>query len=193
MLTQGVDVVSFEPCDSEQGRLPASEDLDEQAVISKATMNRFASDNFRFVGKYDPSKFKPGPSLSAFENRTDEGPADIDTSNPMLTYIRVTREGHEYRARVARSNQNRYPAASFFPGTATIPPSRRDLGVIGVDTRSQVSNTLTYPISTIAHINFDTASSSYSCSGTLIAKSALLTAAHCVFDDIWKQWGKLQH
>lgn len=122
------------------------------------------------------------------------------TGAPALGAMRVTVEGHLYRAtyyslqsqtcRLA-SDAQQYgfggngvldPETSTYTEMSTSATSGRRLNYIfSGDGRVQVGSTTTYPWRTIGQINMQSSTgATYTCSGATVGARAVLTAGHCV-------------
>jgi glutamyl endopeptidase len=147
-------------------------------VVTLATMKRFDTERFKFVAKFDTSKFG-APDSSSYENLPDDAADDgnsPDDDDGTVKFVRITNDGHEYIAK--------YDASELARGESTKPNEvgenlRRSLVVIGTDTRSKVADTQSLPFSAIAEIDYGREGG---CTSTLISRNAALTAGHCVFD-----------
>lgn len=117
------------------------------------------------------------------------------TPGPQVTAARITPDGSLYlrpqstldgpaAAAAATSGlHSGFRPPSKATSRAARPTSARKLLLIGADNRREVpmAQEHSYPFSTVGYIDSD-------CTGTLVARSTVLTAGHCVFDRRNQQW-----
>jgi V8-like Glu-specific endopeptidase len=94
---------------------------------------------------------------------------------PLSNLLNVSEGGLE-NIRIDNDVEDKYSAG----GCDSAAGGRRLKYIFSPDDRVQISGTASYPWSAAVMIEFNLGSSSYSCSGTLIYKDAVLTAGHCV-------------
>jgi len=171
------------PCD---GSVASENDTyDEDATITVDVMRRFESENFRFVGKLQPDRFLQ-PDFSRYDNMTAEN-GTFKSTDAAYTYVRVTKEGHQYTARVDPSKLPEASASEPFPGLYLLKDAgsnrylQRALAVIGKDNRVLVRDTKLFPYRAIGEADFG--SQDGGCTVTMVARNAAITAGHCVYDE----------
>ncbi len=71
-----------------------------------------------------------------------------------------------------------FPAEESSPSPASFSPN----SIIGADTRKQITATTVFPWSAVVHISFVNAGKTYGCTGFMYGASAVVTAAHCLWD-----------
>lgn len=141
-------------------------------------MTRFISRGYRFVAK--TTKFSNRPDEENFDSRSTsslfrEENARAIESNMEPYYVLFTPEGYEYAYRGESVRSYKGPTTPY----TGIAEHRRDLAVIGVDTRRVVTDTKAFPFRTIGEADFG--NSEGGCTLTMISRNAALTAGHCVY------------
>jgi V8-like Glu-specific endopeptidase len=153
-------------------------------IITRAIMNRFAKENFRFVTK--EIEFSTEPIV-------EEGSAEDDSnifsplSVPAIeSFVRVTHEGYKFIAKA--STPTRVTSTQPYQGIVQETSSNlrhRDLDVIGPDTRSAIENTSVFPYRTIGAVDYNHPTL---CTATMISRRSALTAGHCAYHFSSKSW-----
>jgi V8-like Glu-specific endopeptidase len=177
------------PCPGEPIAIAGQDNIDTTAVVALEDMKRFANDNFKFVVKRDPSKF--GLPKDDDDMLTEDDIPENEDKTSEETNVRARRmtpDGYEYVAEFKIEDLPSYEDAEPDPRGNEQGLRHRSLvvGVIGVDTRSKISDTTAFPFRTIAHVDYD--SGSGGCTSTMISRDTALTCAHCVYsygDQAW--------
>jgi V8-like Glu-specific endopeptidase len=179
---QEIAVRKMGPCPGQPASIASSEKIDASAVVTLESMKRFEKENFKFVAKRDPSKFT-APDDSLYDNlpveEADTGDSPEDDNS--IEFVRMTSDGYEYKYIANYDSPSHYGSTQANPkGSEAGEHLRRSLKVIGTDTRSQVTNTQSFPFRAIAEIDYGKGEGG--CTSTLISRNAALTAGHCVFN-----------
>lgn len=125
-------------------------------------------------------------------------PADVSHAQGQDPYLIVSNDGTLSEIK----NSGKLFSPSKMPSTAPEALVNENVGikdlkpigglspesVIGPDERTQITNTTAYPNRAIAHLEVDFPSSSGTCTGWFISRNRLVTAGHCVYDAVAKQW-----
>lgn len=195
-----------------QGPFLGSEGMSHN--ISPKMMNKFADDGFMFVGVVDFLDEGPGQgdeeALEPMLLDEEDGPPDAEMFDPVA--LRYDADSHAlYAAKIIDSNneavqpegppsmkmseaQSRLAADDLSPRelhgqTALRGQAEPDAppmeSVIGVDTRKLIQNTRVYPFWRIGEFDW---TGEGGCSGTVVGKNSVLTAAHCVYSTKTKSW-----
>ncbi|KAG5184836.1 trypsin-like cysteine/serine peptidase domain-containing protein [Tribonema minus] len=172
-------------------------------------MNRFAAEGFVFSSF---ESFAPLPTRSHDKGRarraaaaSGDRPRDGDSStlnDGRMRAVRITAEGHVYKTTSLRAAPvldipaSTLARAAGSSGAASAGPgTRRGLTVFGQDDRVEITDPNVTPYMAIGQLTFDVADpaaggaqETYVCTGTLVGTDAVLTAAHCVFDQETNDW-----
>ncbi|GAX24114.1 hypothetical protein FisN_9Hh367 [Fistulifera solaris] len=188
-VCQNITVASLGVCEGEDPFQESFVSSDPQ-VIPMSTMTRFS--DYRFVGKRLPStNFEEDIRYLLEEqmiNETDDGFLE-EMDDQFIPNYRFTPEGYEYRTTLMFEEESLLqPVAPQLgllgengldddgEGNAT----RRELVLIGQDSRVPVADTTRYPFRTIANADYWWGEGG--CTLTLISRTSALTAGHCVWN-----------
>jgi len=174
-VCQGVSVDTFQPCENPRGT-DVEQDPDFR-VVSLDILFRFRSERFRFVGKI---KVEPISIYEVYDGIIEDEEAVLDfeeeegeserSAEEILYAYRVTSEGYTYIAALDPISETSGDSTS----SLDVDQQTRHLALIGNDTRSIVHNTQREPYKKMGKV--------LGCSGTVISRSAILTAAHCLYE-----------
>lgn len=167
---------SYGPCDSP---LVESDLFVDSEVIDESTMKRFEDENFRFVMK----RTNFATELENLEMITDPDDFVLDEMGGDRHFVRITSEGYEYASRYGLLNETvraTLPYKGLVEGYEFIAQKKRNLIVIGNDTRSAVQDTTMFPYRAIGAADFSWGDNG--CTVTMISRTSALTAAHCVWN-----------
>ncbi len=117
------------------------------------------------------------PTLHS-ERKNDDSSTVNPEQQPVL-WSRFTSDGYEYTAVVTEDIRRLLKEAQTIHESHKI----RSLAIIGDDTRKIVTNNHNrLPYSPIVELDYGFGNSEGGCTGTLIGKSSVLTAAHCLYN-----------
>lgn len=180
--------------------------FDESSLVSKQEMQKFVGEKFHFVGKIDITKGFSSSELnfSRYDNiivnttgvenvvdEADEDEEEDDNESFSLEQMRLTNDGKLYTSKTDLDVAELPDLSALQPQRPKVASRRRhlrrNLVVVGDDTRSQVVNTMEFPYSAVSEVDFHGRSEG-GCTATLISRSTALTAGHCVYDAEKKHW-----
>lgn len=171
------------------------------AVADKAAMSKHAAAGYKLIGKaatanLDPSKMKAGPSSD--KSKAQGGPGAFETFRYDLTNGMLYRSTTQPQASISGTTTTN----EFVPpglarqattsdggealpnlGNGTTVGGRKLASIISPDERRQITSGASSPWSAITFL-----SGSTYCSGVMIGRRAILTAAHCVYDFERRRW-----
>ncbi|GAX27046.1 hypothetical protein FisN_9Lh366 [Fistulifera solaris] len=173
---QNIEIAFIGPC-SESGSI-ASTPYDDGINATISIMQRFQKENFMLTERRNLADLvlpEYNPTFHS-EMRKDEIPLE---QQPML-WSRFTSDGYVYTAVVTDESNKRF--LQELP-TNYESHNNRSLIIIGADTRKIVTNNHNrLPYSPIVELDYGFGNSEGGCTGTLIGKSSVLTAAHCLYN-----------
>ncbi|GAX27050.1 hypothetical protein FisN_9Lh370 [Fistulifera solaris] len=181
---QGVRKFTSGPCSGDADRIAMPDFSGNSEIITRAIMNRFAKENFRFVTK--EIEFSTEPIV-------EEGSAEDEFNifSPLQesatkSIVRVTHEGYKFIAKASSSTKmtSTQPYRGVVEDTSSNLRHRK-LDVIGPDTRSVIGNTSVFPYRTIGAVDYNNPTL---CTATMISRRSGLTAGHCAYSYSSKTW-----
>jgi V8-like Glu-specific endopeptidase len=153
-------------------------------VITRAIMNRFAKENFRFVTKEIEFSTEPIIEEGSEEDESNIfSPLQVPATEIL---VRLTHEGYKFISKA--STPTKVTSTQPYQGIALETSTNlrhRALDVIGDDTRSVITNTTVFPYRTIGALDLIQPSS---CTGTMISRRSALTAGHCTYNYSTRSW-----
>lgn len=154
--------------------------------IPISIMTQYQSDGFKFVRKIDKSMLNGQVKTPSFDTTNLASRSNIFESLPSnispVATLMLTSEGYEYTSTHFNFNSRRLTNEISRSTDGYNPDhNHRSLKIIGRDTRSRVPNTTVAPYTFIGALTYAGSNTSV-CTGTIISKTAILTAAHCVYD-----------
>jgi V8-like Glu-specific endopeptidase len=190
-VCQNITVASLGVCEGEDPFQESFVSSDPQ-VIPMSTMTRFV--DYRFVGKRLPStNFEEDIRYLLEEQMINETDDDFleEMDDQFIPNYRFTPEGYEYRTTLMFEEEALLqPVAPQLgllgenglegDGENDATRKRRELVLIGQDSRTPVADTTRYPFRTIANADYWWGEGG--CSLTLISRTSALTAGHCVWN-----------
>ena len=178
-LFQDTTVASVGPCSSSG---IASVPYDDGTNATLDVMQRFQEENFILTGRRNLNEL-----VLPEYNPTYPATSEATTLEQPLLWSRFTYDGYEYTATVMDDDLRRL--SSSIRKDTELHPSVRSLAVFGADTRQVVTNNHNrLPYSAICELDFGFGLSEGGCTGTLIGKSSVLTAGHCLFNYAQQQF-----
>jgi V8-like Glu-specific endopeptidase len=154
---------------------------DVTGFITKEVLTRYKDEGFNFVRKVDYSKLN---GIVRENSYTPSNGANLTSEVNSKSWLRLTSDGYEYYSIMSPVMDATVKSVDAFDPKA--PDLHRSLKVIGVDTREKIDNTKVFPYRAIGALGYNP--DNLICSGTVIAKSATLTAAHCLYDVEAGEW-----
>ncbi len=134
---------------------------------------------------------KPVPGIQADRSASRSAVADPAALEKAFTIIGKSRDGKEVRIapgeNVLKAIKGEAAAGdkrgALDPATTVDPESGAERSIIGGDNRVKISNTKTYPYSTIGYLEMTNVKGEvWSCSAALIGPKTILTAGHCLYN-----------
>jgi V8-like Glu-specific endopeptidase len=153
-------------------------------------MTQFQKEGYNLVRKVDYSKVNGKVREQVLTGEDASTRSEVSSS---LFSLRMTTDGFEYvnnhpilNSQIEMKDDVIQSAGSYNPMG-----HRRGLKVIGFDSRTEIMDTSVSPYYIIGAMGYNP--DSLLCSGTVIYESAILTAAHCVYDFKEQQWAPVSY
>lgn len=165
--------------------------VDALGSVSEKDMLRYTEDGFRLVAKrLFPTAISAGGQQTSGDGVNASVIEDLEEDDTAETgFIKARRiayiDGFEYATTYNTTALVVSPRGERLSSQLHRPTPRN---VIGEDERTLVSNTTVYPYSAMGQLEFGNGTF---CSGTVISRNAILTAAHCVYDMETNEWFQL--
>mmetsp|Transcript_28986 Transcript_28986/g.35264 ORF Transcript_28986/g.35264 Transcript_28986/m.35264 type:complete len:456 (-) Transcript_28986:185-1552(-) len=175
----------------------SNDSYDTESAVTKEVLDRFKDEKFVFVAKRRFVEFSKDAHKhqERLKNETHyNSPMSNNNLEEKVIYAhRITSDGHEYLAKFdideVKDMVGDHPSEPQLPldfdedgrPIRRLQQKRRG-GIFGPDERTKMClRESCYPYSTIGQ--FDSATSRNTCTGTVISPSAVVTSAHCFYDN----------
>ncbi len=168
--------------------------MDTSGSVTDDDMFQFKDEKFRLVLKRRSADIAHGEQQGSYSDKNGVNISDelnetvLGNAEEEAGFINARRisysEGLEYATRYNTTELVVSPRTEYTP--SQLRPMLRN--VIGVDGRTLIANTTLYPFSVVGQMEFGDGKF---CSGTVISRNAILTAAHCVYDLETDDWFQL--
>lgn len=185
-------------------RIRSSDAAVQTGFIPIETMKLYEMDGFTMIGTRDQGKLNGNFSmpkitedmLKAMKRKKKSTMPRKRTYTPIM----MTPEGYEYVGNKTVLGTE-YSIGALEPGSVPgynpfIDDSKgrnktRNLAVFGADTRRKIFRTTVFPYTVVGAMGYNP--DNIVCSGTVIARNAVLTAAHCLYGATTKTWARFTY
>jgi V8-like Glu-specific endopeptidase len=163
--------------------------LESSGFIPVSVLKQFQNEGYKCVRKIDYSKVDGEVRIPFI---TGEEAPKISKASSSYN-LRMTADGFEYVSDHIIPDPKTEIIDGDLRNVESYNPmgNRRALKVIGVDDRTKVADTSVFPYRIIGQLGYGYNTDRWDCTGTVIYKSAILTAAHCVYDRVKNQYAPL--
>ena len=163
--------------------ITAAESYDVDATVSLEDMNRYQDEGFYLVSKRLRESFLSEFDPNEYDPFQGEWPS-FDTIPEVIRALRISYDdGLEYAKTYSSEEMGKVDTFPFPPSI-----SENDASVVyGTDERREVVVTTGFPIRTVGHLEIGAGT----CTGTVISKTSVLSAGHCVYNTNTNQWYSL--